>query len=122
MVELSLSLMAFLLLTMGSMEFGWGVYAYNFCSSGAQDAARWGSVRGSLSTSPATATTIDAYVKSLAVGLDPSLITTNVVWAPDNTPGSTLTVTVGYTIKPLAGLALKSNIVVSSTAQYVVNN
>jgi Flp pilus assembly protein TadG len=122
MVELALCLMGFLLLTMGSMEFGWGIYAYNFCSFAAQDAARWGSVRGSLSTSPATTATITSFVQSEAVGLDTSLITVTSTWNPDNTPGSTLTVTVGYTIKPLAGIALKQNILVSSTAQFVVNN
>ena len=54
MVELALCLLGFLMLTLGAMDFGWAVYAYNFCSYAAQDAARWASTHGSLSTSPAS--------------------------------------------------------------------
>jgi Flp pilus assembly protein TadG len=139
MVELALCLMGFLLLTIGSMEFGWGIYAYNFCAYAAQDGARWASVRGSGSTSPASVTDIQAYVQSEAVGLTTSLITTTPTWsAPPttgnptptqyttptgyNTPGNVVTVTVYYTIVPLAGLAIKQNILVSSTAQFYINN
>ena len=128
MVELALCLMGFLLLTVGAMEFGWGVYAYNFCASASQDAARWASVRGSLSKSPATLSDISTYVKGQAVGLTASLITVSATWngstttAGNNNPGNNLAVTVGYTIVPLAGLAIKQNILVSSTAQFVINN
>jgi Flp pilus assembly protein TadG len=117
--------MAFILLTLGTMEFGWAVYAYNFCSYSAQDAARWASVRGSLSTlsgAPATQASILAYVQSEAVGLDPSLLSVTANWNPSNTPGSTVAVTVYYVVKPLAGLAIKQNIPISSTAQFVVNH
>ena len=120
------------------MEFGWGIYAYNFCAFAAQDAARWASVRGSssvLSGAPATNDSITAFVKSEAVGLDPSLITVTTTWMTPGPPpvtsttptgydaaGDYLVVTIGYTIKPLAGLAMTQNILVSSTAQYVISN
>ena len=122
LVELSFCLVGFLLLTIGAMEFGYAVYAYNFCSYAAQDAARWASVHGSLSTSPATASSVTSYVQAEAAGLDTSLLNVNATWAPDNTPGSTVTVTVNYTVKPLAGLAIKQNMSVGSTAQFVVNH
>jgi Flp pilus assembly protein TadG len=138
MVELALCFMGFLMLTLGTMEFGWGIYAYNFCSFAAQDAARWASVRGSqsvLSGAPATNASVTAFVQSEAVGLDPSLITVTTTWMTPGPPpvtsttpagydasGDYLIVTVGYTIKPLAGLAIKQNIIVSSTAQYVISN
>jgi len=146
MVELALCLMGFLLLTFGCMDFGWGIYAYNFCSFAAQDAARWASVRGSqsvLSGAPATKDSITAFVKSEAVGLDPSLITVTTTWMNgptysgcatatpptcSNTPagydiaGDYLLVTVSYTIKPLSGLTIKQDLLVSSTAQYVISN
>jgi Flp pilus assembly protein TadG len=125
MLELALSFMAFMLLTMGTMEFGWAVYAYNFCSYAAQDAARWASVRGSLSTlsgAPATQASILSFVQSEAVGLDTSLLNVSATWNPNNTAGSTVTVTVSYTITPLAGLAIRQNIPISSTAQFVINH
>ena len=146
MLELALCFTAFLLLTIGSMEFGWGIYAYNLCAASAQDAGRWASVRGSHSSTPAALADIQAYVQSEAVGLDPSLLTVTVTWMTTSTwtstcstsdspitcstttptgfndPGDYVVVTVNYIIKPLAGLALKQNINVSSTSQYVISN
>ena len=110
------------MLTVGAMEFGVAVYAYNFCSYAAQAAARWASVHGSQSSSPATSASVLSYVQSQAVALDPTLLSVNSTWAPDTTPGSTVTVTVGYTVKPLAGLAIKQNFNVGSTAQFVINH
>jgi Flp pilus assembly protein TadG len=122
MVELALCFLAFLLLTFGTMEFGWAIYAYNTCSYAAQSAARGASVNGSLSTSPATADSVTSYVQSQVVAMDPSLMTVNTSWNPNNSPGSTVTITVGYTIVPLVGLAIQNSFNVSSTAQMVINH
>jgi Flp pilus assembly protein TadG len=123
MLELALCFMGFLMLTLGTMEFAWGVYAYNFCAYAAQDAARYASVNGSLSTSPATQASISSFVQNEAVGLNTSNLTTTASWANNsNVAGSTVTVTVNYVIVPLVGLALKQNLTVSSTADYVINH
>ncbi len=122
MVELALCFMGFLMLTLGSMEFGWAIYAYNNCSYAAQTGARWASVNGSLSTSPATAATVTSYVQSQLVALDPTLMTVNTTWSPNNSPGSTVTITVSYTVTPLVGLAIQNNFTVSSTAQMVIDH
>lgn len=122
MIELAFCLLAFFMLTIGAMEFGWGVYAYNFCSYAAQDAARWASVHGSQSSSPATLSTVTSYVQSEAVGLDPSLLSVSANWSPNNNPGSNVTITVSYSFSPLTGLAIKRPINMSSTAQFVINH
>ena len=122
MVELAISLISFLFLTLGSMEFGWAIYAYNSCSYAAQTGARWASVNGSLSPSPATTDSVTSYVRSQLVALDPNIITVNTSWNPDNSPGSTVTVTVGYTVSPLVGLAIKNSFNVGSTAQMVIDH
>ncbi len=133
MVELALCLTGFLMLTMGSMDFGWGVYAYNFCSYAAQDAARWASVHGSQSTSPATVSDVQTYVKNQAVGLVGNQLTITPCWSGNcpasgsppsgsNVPGSTVTVTVSYQVNPLTGLGLTKPLNVSSTAQFVINH
>lgn len=122
MVELALTFMGFLMLTLGSMEFGWAIYAYNSCSYAAQSGARWASVNGSLSPSPATAASVTSYVQSQMVALDPNLLTVNTSWSPNNSPGSTVTITVGYTVVPLVGLAIKNSFNVSSTAQMVIDH
>ena len=133
MLELALCLSAFLLLTFGTMDFGWGVYAYNFCSYAAQDAARWASVHGSQSPSPATVADVQSFVQNEAVGLTTSLLTVSPCWsgvcpssglppAGDNAPGSTVSVTVSYQVQPLTGLGIRQPITVSSTAQFVINH
>ena len=133
MVELALTLLGFILLTMGTMEFGWAIYAYNNISYLAQSGARWASVNGSLSTSPATGSSVQTYVQSQMVAMDPSLLSVVTNWCDANgancsttptynTPGCLVQVTVSYTINPLAGLALKQSINVNSTAQFSVNH
>jgi Flp pilus assembly protein TadG len=132
--------MAFILLIMGTLEFGWAIYSYNYCSFLAQSGARWASTQGSLSTSPATVSSLTAYVQSQMVGMSTSNLTVTPSWcdqtgancntsqtssntgSPYNTPGSLVNVTIAYTITPLAGLAIKQNINVSSTAQFVINH
>jgi Flp pilus assembly protein TadG len=122
MVELALCFMGFVMLTLGSMEFGWAIYAYNSCSNAAQTGARWASVNGSLSPAPATAASVTSYVQTQMVGLDPNLMTVNTSWNPNNSPGSAVTITVVYTVSPLVGLAIKNSFNVSSTAQMVIDH
>ena len=131
LVELSLCFLGFLLLTVGSMEFAMATYAYNFCSYAARDATRWASVHGSLSQTasscsssngvadgcPASSTDIQNYVAAEAIALDTSKLTVTTNWTPNNTPGAEVSVTVAYTVVPLAGLALKENLNVSSTSE-----
>lgn len=134
MLEIALSLTAFLLLTMGVMEFAMAVYAYNFCNYISGEAARWASVRGSqyvaAGNTAITNTDVTNYVLSQAVGFDTGKLSVATCWttAPSTsggcdgatTPGSTVQVTVGYTVVPLVGLALKQNLQVQNTAQTVI--
>jgi Flp pilus assembly protein TadG len=122
LVEASLALLPFMFLMFGTLDFGWAIYAYNFCAYGAQSGARFASVNGALSVSPATADTVSTYVKSQAAALDLSQMTVSTTWDPDNNPGSTVNVQVSYNVKPLSGVAIKQGFTVSSTAQFVINH
>jgi len=104
------------------MEFCVAVYAYNFCAYAAQDAARYASVHGSQSSSPATQDSVTAYVQNEAIALDTNSLTVNATWSPNNNPGSNVTVTVNYTFNPFTALAIKQPINMGSTAQFVINN
>jgi Flp pilus assembly protein TadG len=134
MIEIALSLSAFLLLTLGVMEFAMAVYAFNFCNYISGEAARWASVRGSqyvaAGNTAITNTDVTNYVKSQAVGFDSSKLSVSTCWTTSpttsggcdgaTTPGSIVQVNVGYTIVPLVGLAIKQNIQVSNTAQVAI--
>jgi Flp pilus assembly protein TadG len=121
LLEGALCFSSFLFITFGVMEFAMAVYGYNFCNWAAEDAARWASTRGANYPTPATAGSIQNYVTNEAIGLTNSL-TVATTWAPNNSPGSTVQVTVTYTVIPLTGVTLHANFQVSGTAQMVISN
>src|SRR5437016_9371204 len=93
-VEVALTFVAFMFLTVGTMEFSMAMQGYDFCSYAARDATRWASVRGAQSATaascdstkgtadgcPASAGDITTYVKSLAVALETSRLTVTSTW------------------------------------------
>jgi Flp pilus assembly protein TadG len=121
LVEGALCFSAFLFITFGVIEFAMAIYAYNFCSYAAQDAARWASTRGANYPTPASSSDIQTHVINQAVGL-PNTVTVTTTWIPDNKPGSTVQVTVQCSVVPLAGVALHGNLQVGGTAQVVISN
>lgn len=121
LVEGALCFSAFIFITFGVMEFAMAIYAYNFCAYAAQDAARWASARGSNYPVPATPADVQTYVAGQAVGL-PSPVNVTTTWQPDNKPGGTVQVIVSYSLIPLTGVTLHSNLQLSSTAIMPISN
>ena len=124
MLEIALSLNAFLLLTLGVMEFAMAVYAYNFCSYASGEATRWASVRGAqyvAAGNPAiTDDDIKNFVLAQGVGFNRENLTVRTSWLPDNNPGSIVQVKVSYSVIPLVGLTLHEQLQVSNTSQTVI--
>jgi Flp pilus assembly protein TadG len=121
LIEGALCFSSFLFITFGVMEFAMAVYGYNFCHYAAEDAARWASTRGANYLTPATSASVQNYVTNEAIGLTNALTVTT-TWTPNNSPGSTVQVTVVYTVIPLTGVTLHANFQVSGTAQMIVSN
>jgi Flp pilus assembly protein TadG len=90
------------LLILGLIIGGLGVFRYQEVASLAREGSRYASLHGASyqqRTGKAAATAADVYnnaILPMAVALDPSQITCNVTWNPNNTPGSSVTVTVSY--------------------------
>ena len=104
-VETALILLPFLLLVYGAMTFSHAVFAYNNVSWIARQATRWAAVRGSSSGYVASVQTIRDYARTQAAGLIAEDLDVNASFAPDNNPGSTVTVEVTYDVTPIvAGL------------------
>jgi Flp pilus assembly protein TadG len=121
-IEGALSLLAFLFLTLGLVESSLAVYAYNFCSYAASDAARWASLRGAHSPNPISSADLVQYVRNQAVALTPSRLEVVPTWLPNNHPGSTVQVQVTYTIAPIVNLMLRQNLTVRSTSRMTISN
>ena len=123
LLEGALCFFAFIVMVLGSMDFGWLVYAYNECSYAARDGARYASVRGSGSGRAATTSTVSSYVKGNVAGLIPANVTVTTAWSPDEAPGSTVSVTVSSVQYPMGPLSyyIGSSFTVASTAKRTIS-
>ena len=111
-----------LLLLFATIDFGIAMYSYEFVSYAAQMGARYACVRGATSPTPAGASDVSTYVKSLASGArDPASYTVTTTWNPDNKPGSTVTVQVSSTFTPLTSLIPRVSVQLSRTASMVIS-
>jgi len=116
-IEFSLVVPVFLLIVYGILELGRLLFAYNSLGHAVYEAGRYAIVRGSASASPAsTASTadIEAEVANKATSLDAGLLSVNVAFTPDNSPGSTVSIAATYqfqfmtTLLPLSDFDLYS--------------
>lgn len=122
MAEFSLILIPCLTIFFAVMNFALALYCYGFVSYSAHQAARYAMVHGATAVKVATTTDVQNYVKGLITGaIDTSRLTVNASWSPNNQPGSTVTVTVGYTYKPLSNLVSSTNLSFSQTSAMVIS-
>ena len=118
-LESGLCILLFLTIFIAIMEFGMGIYTYNFVSYAAREGSRYASTRGSLSASPTTADAIQTMIRNQVVALDSTQLSVTTTWNPNNTPGNTVTVNVSYPITPLLGFVL-GNITVGATSTMMI--
>lgn len=101
LVEFAISLILFMVLILGVVEFSVAIYSYHFVSYSAQQAARYAIVRGSRwKTACASANSYDCdasaadiqdYVRGIAAPLiNPNAITVSTSW-PGTTPSGSTT-------------------------------
>jgi Flp pilus assembly protein TadG len=118
-IETALCFLLFTTIFLGIMEFGWGIFNYNFVSYAAREGARYASTRGSQCQSPcsqATSNVVRDVIRGQSVAMDTSQISVTTVYDPDNKPGNTVTVNVSYPIPPLLGW-LMGNITVTASSK-----
>lgn len=121
MAEFALVLTPCLLLIFGIINFALALYCYDFVCYSAQQAVRYATVHGSASPTPVTAAGVQTYVDSLVAGtLNTSALTVSTSWAPNNNPGSVVTVVVTYDYPPLTSLVSSVTIPVTRTAAMVI--
>ena len=102
--EFALVAPAMLLVAFSLVDLGRIGLATASLTRGAQEAARYASLRGAKSAAPATAEQVSAVARSRIYGLDPGTVSVNVAWAPDNRSGSSVTVATSSTFRVLLGL------------------
>lgn len=120
LLEFGLILPVFLLLTVGIVDLGRGIWAYNTLAHAAREGARYAMVRGETSQHPASSGEVKEVVRSRSLGLDPQKVVVTTSWEPDNKPGSTVQVQVQYNFQPVTPLFPSEPIVLSSTSRMVI--
>lgn len=113
-----------IILVVGLIIAGVGVFRYQEVAALAREGARWASVRGQsyqFFTGKDPATPEDVYnnvIKPRSVALDQSRLKYSVTWDPDNRQKGTVTVRIDYQWIPEA---LLGGINLSSTARTIVS-
>jgi len=120
MLEGALVMTTFVILLVGSMDFGRLGFAYSSVTYAAHQAARFAATNGSASGHAASVATIQANADSNVLGLDATKLTVSVTWTPNNNPGSQVQVVVSYGFKPLVVPISSSSLTLKSTAVDVI--
>ena len=125
LVEFALALHILLAMVFGILAVGTAVYSYNFVADAAREGARYAMVRGSgckVTGCPATNASIQSYVKGLGYpGINPGNLTVASTWAPNNSSGSVVTVTVTYNFPFSVPFVISSTLSMSSTSKMVMS-
>jgi Flp pilus assembly protein TadG len=121
-VEFAIVATVTLTLIFGIIQSALAIYAYSFVSYAARAGVRYAMVRGVKSGSPASSSSVQTYVRGLAVALNTSSVTVTTTWNPDENPGSTVTVQVSYAFAPLVSLVWGTTLTFSSTAKGLISN
>lgn len=118
-MEFALSSVLFFSLVFGIIQFGRAIWQYNTVSNLAQEGARWASVHGSSSATPATAAQLQTFVESRSVGI-PVTVTATPANPSGVAPGSTITVRVQSSFNAAVGLIPSATLNLESTAKMIV--
>jgi Flp pilus assembly protein TadG len=108
-----------ILLTFGAIEVARAVSVQASINQAAKETVRFASVRGSASGAAATEAQLEAMAVQLADLADAST-SAAVTWAPDNRPGSLVTVDMQTTFAPIALPFGPSSYTFTSTASMTI--
>ena len=120
MLEGALVMTTFVVVLVGSMDFGRLGFAYNSVTYAAHQAARFAATSGSASGHAASVAAIQANADSNLLGLDASRLTISVTWTPNNSPGSQVQVVVSYGFQPLVIPISSKSLTLKSTAVDII--
>jgi Flp pilus assembly protein TadG len=131
MVEFSFFFITFLVVAIGLMELGRGVWTYVTLSHAARAGGRYAIVHGGSNPIPVSGTTIDQYVRNNAVGLNDGSLTVAVSYdtgtpgdAAANAQGSVVQIRVQYPFQFVSGglIVPQATVQMASTARMIVLN
>ncbi len=117
LVEFAVASTIFFTTILGIIIFGIGVWQYNMVSDLAQEGARWASVHGTTSGSPAAQAGVQTYVQSRA----PFTVTVTTTPTTIGAAGSTITVHVQHPFNKMISLLPGGPVNLTSDARMIVS-
>jgi Flp pilus assembly protein TadG len=121
-VEFALVSILYITMLFGVLEVALYAADKQDLMSAVHSAGRYAIVHGSSSSSPASAATLEQMVGSKLVIINSGSITTNASFSPNNSPGSTVTITASYTWKPVVPLLNLPSAKISATSVATILN
>lgn len=127
--EFALIATALMMLIFGVINVAYAIYAYNTVCYVASTAIRYASLNGASSSSPATSSSVQSLVMSMASGLDATskcpasgakALCANTTWNPNTSAGSTVKIVVTYDFQPFGPFLPRAVLALSSTQQMVI--
>ncbi len=116
MVEYALVLSLFLMIFYGFIEFSLILFGSNNATYASRVAVRYAVVHGSTATYTCTAADISNIIIPLLWGAPSGRTTVATTWSPNNTPGSTVTISVSIQYTPSLPLIPSKIFYVGATA------
>lgn len=121
-VEFAITSMVFLTMLFGVAEIARYVADRQDLMSAVHATGRYAIVHGSSSSAPTTAAALQTMVGSKLVLINSGAVTTTVTFAPNNNPGSQVTITATYTWKPLVPALHLPNATITATSASTILN
>ena len=121
-VEFGLVGCFFIMFVLGILEVARYVGAQQDLLSAVHATGRYAIVHGSKSSSPATTSSLQTLVGTNLVILSSGSVTANASFSPNNSPGSTVTITASYTWTPLVPLLNLPSATISATSAATILN
>lgn len=122
LVESALVLWPFILLVFGLMQIGFIIWSNNTLAYAVDAGVRYASLNGARSAAPATEASIRQAVIDNATGLDPAILTVNVVWTPGNRPGNTVNVAAVYPVQTVISTVWTKSFALRASSQMLILN
>jgi Flp pilus assembly protein TadG len=120
LVEFALASTIFFMTIFGTVEFGLAVWQYNIMADLAQEGARYATVHGKNSSTPASSGDVQTYVRARALGMGSSVTVTASPAPSSLDAGDTVTVAVSKPFRPLTGFVPNTTLTLGSTAKMIV--
>jgi Flp pilus assembly protein TadG len=120
MIEMALALPIYFLLVYGVIQLSYVLFGYCNATYACRMAARYAAIHGTGSTSACTSAQLKTIALRYLWGAPASGTTVTSTWAPDNNPGSTVTVAITLVYPTAIPFSSLAQVTIGTAAQAII--